>query len=144
MGTWIEALELAVKAHGSQVDKVGDPYILHPLRVSMRIGKTSGFDHPVAIVGLLHDVLEDTAVDVWDLWSAGYSVEIINALEALTHKEGEEYSDYILRVRENKLAVVVKLADIFDNLDPNRLEKLDPETASRLVAKYGMALGMLN
>lgn len=140
---WTDALRLAVGAHAGQLDKAGQPYILHPLRVSMRIARITGYDEPAAVVALLHDVLEDTDTDVWDLISEGYSDEIIQAVEAITHHEGESYIDYLKRVKQNDIALIVKLADISDNLGPERLDLLEPELAVRLIEKYGIALETL-
>ena len=140
---WTDALRLAVGAHAGQLDKAGQPYILHPLRVSMRIARITGYDEPAAVVALLHDVLEDTDTDVWDLISEGYSDEIIQAVEAITHREGESYTDYLKRVKQNDIALIVKLADISDNLGPERLDLLEPELAVRLIEKYGIALETL-
>ncbi len=54
MSTLEQAIALAVEIHKGQVDKYGQPYILHPLRVMFRL------EGEVAkIVGVLHDVVED-------------------------------------------------------------------------------------
>jgi hypothetical protein len=55
MSTLEHAIALAACAHAGQVDKAGQPYILHPLRVMLRL---SGADE--RIVAVLHDVVEDT------------------------------------------------------------------------------------
>lgn len=133
-----KAFEIAKSAHWGQKDREGEDYILHPLRVSKR-----GKNENERIVGLLHDVVEDTDVTLEHLAGAGFPKEIINAIEALTKEEGEVYSDYLDRVKTNELAKAVKLYDIEDNSDPERLNKLDEETRERLNKKYRYAKDFL-
>jgi (p)ppGpp synthase/HD superfamily hydrolase len=110
------------------VDKAGEPYILHPLRVMLRLENEVG-----RIVAVLHDVLEDTAIAVGDLRQAGYGEEVLQALEALTRRKGEQYADLIERAARNPLARRVKLADLADNLDAARLPELTDRDRERLV-----------
>ena len=110
-----DAICLAAKSHRSQVDKAGEPYILHVLRVIVRQG-----DEPGRIVAALHDVVEDSVTSLSDLENAGYSQEIRDAVDCMTRRAGESYDDMITRVAANPLARRVKLADLEDNLDPRR------------------------
>jgi len=125
------AIKLAIDAHHGQTDKAGEPYILHPLRVMVKMRAEEQ-----QIVAVLHDVVEDTLVSLSLLESEGFSPEIVDAIDRLTRRSHEPMSAYLDRVCESKLAVVVKLQDINDNLDARRLEKLDVETHARLVTKY--------
>ena len=50
-----DAIALAVEAHRGQVDRAGLPYVLHPLRVMLRLDSETE-----RIVAMLHDVVEDT------------------------------------------------------------------------------------
>jgi (p)ppGpp synthase/HD superfamily hydrolase len=103
-----------------------EPFILHPLRVMMRV------DSDIArIVAVLHDVLEDTACTMDSLRRAGYAEPVINALDRLTRRDGEAYETYIERINEDALARQVKLADLADNLANNR--RLADVSASREV-----------
>ena len=72
------AIEIATEAHQGQLDKAGRDYIEHPLRV-MEMGKTE----EEKIVGVLHDVIEDTAWTFEALANEGFSKEIIDALNKL-------------------------------------------------------------
>lgn len=126
-----KAIEIALAAHQGQVDKANEPYILHPLRV---MSKLDGENERV--VGVLHDVVEDTDVTLSDLIEAGFNREVIAAIDALTRKTGETYNDYISRVLTNSLACVVKLVDLEDNL--NRSIE-DTEMQSELFARYEKA-----
>jgi (p)ppGpp synthase/HD superfamily hydrolase len=70
----------------------------------------------LSIIGLLHDVVEDTDCTFSDLRAGGYEDHIVTAVNALTRRTGEEYFTYIQRVSENTLATIVKLADLEVNL----------------------------
>ena len=118
---------LAAKGHMGQVDKGGHPYILHPTRVMLSCKTVEE-----KTVAMLHDLLEDTAYTEDDLREEGFPAEIIEAVVCLTKTEGEEYADYVERVCQNKLAARVKLADLKDNMDLNRLPGLTPKDFQRL------------
>ena len=132
-----DAIELAVKAHRDQLDKAGAPYILHSLRVMMRMQTEKE-----QIVAVLHDVLEDTTVDLSLLKKMGYSDEVIEAIKCLTRQSTEPYSEYIERIKSNSLSLVVKIEDLTDNLDLQRIKRPSPEDLKRH-AKYKKALKVL-
>ncbi len=131
------ALILATIAHDKQIDKGGQPYILHPLRVALKMDTIEG-----KIVGLLHDVLEDSDFAVDDLIDDGFPPEIIDAVIALTRKKEENYQQFILRCKENPLARQVKLADLEDNLDTTRLPEIGEKERQR-IKKYEQAVLIL-
>ena len=108
------ALKFATMAHEGQLDKDGLPYILHPITVGLRYGKTQN----QKIVGLLHDVVEDTPYTFNDIRFQGFSENIIEALMLLTHQKEVSYDDYLKRIKEsgNKLAISVKINDLTHNL----------------------------
>ena len=110
-----KALQIAARAHEGQTDKNGQPYILHPLRVMNAVE-----DEAAKIVAALHDVIEDSSVTVEDLRQEGFEVGVLAALECLTHRKGESYSDYVARCKCNVIARQVKLADLEDNARPSR------------------------
>ena len=111
-----KALEIARKAHAGQVDKGGDTYIFHPVRVALHCRTETE-----KIVALLHDVVEDTDVTLDDLRKEGFDTEVLDALQCLTRIEGEDYMDFIQRVATNPLATQVKIHDLKDNMDVSRL-----------------------
>ena len=113
-------------AHAGQVDRGGADYYLHPFAVA-EMCKTE----EEKIVALLHDVVEDTAVTLEDLTGFGFSPEIIEAIDALTHAPNEDYCDYIARVKKNKLAAVVKINDLIHNSDLSRLKAITPKDLAR-------------
>lgn len=133
MSTLERAIEIAAAAHAGQRDKVGEPYILHPLRV-MALVRTD----EARIVAVLHDVIEDGP---WKdggktLVEAGFEPGLIDAVRCLTRNHDESYEAFIERCAGNALAREVKLADIADNLDAERLQQLSPPTQRRLRQKY--------
>ncbi|MBQ7102516.1 MAG: GTP pyrophosphokinase [Anaerotignum sp.] len=111
-----KARRIAEEAHQGQADKGGMPYILHPVRVMQNCETEEE-----KITALLHDVLEDSDYTLEELRKEGFSEEILNALICLTHREGEDYMDYIERICGNPLAVRVKYADLQDNMDLSRI-----------------------
>jgi (p)ppGpp synthase/HD superfamily hydrolase len=116
-----DAISLAVQSHRGQTDKAGRQYISHPLCVMLSF-KGGAEDDDARMAAILHDVVEDTPVALSDLAHAGYPHVVVQAVDVLTRRAdaGESYPAYISRVATNPLAVRVKLADLEDNLDPNR------------------------
>ncbi len=131
------AIELAVKHHKGQVDKAGQPYILHPLRLMLVMSTESE-----RIVAVLHDILEDTPISLDDLRKEGFAEKIISAIECVTKIDGEDYDSFIERITKNPLATAVKLADLEDNMDLSRLPEVT-EKDRALVAKYQRATKVL-
>jgi (p)ppGpp synthase/HD superfamily hydrolase len=130
---------IAYGAHAGQVDKAGEMYACHVQRVAARL------DDPAdQVVAWLHDVLEDTAVTVPDLIVAGIPANLIDTVRVLTHRRHEPREVYYDRIRVDPRAVRVKLADIADNTDPDRLAVLDSSTRERLVEKYAKAQAALS
>lgn len=138
MFTVFDAIRIAAFAHEGQFDKGRPdlPYLTHPMRVM------SQFDQPdQQMVAVLHDSIEDSDGRVTFGWvlDEGCPFEVVAAVDALTHRDGESNEHYWARVRDNPLALVVKLADIADNMNPDRLALLEPEHRDRLIAKYTRA-----
>ncbi|MCB0084212.1 MAG: HD domain-containing protein [Caldilineaceae bacterium] len=127
MSTLTKAIEIAARAHADQTDKVGAPYILHPLRIMMRV---TGEEEQ--IVAVLHDVVEDSDYTLDDLRAAGFAPEIVEAVDLLTHRDEDSYDAYVERLSTNPLARRVKLGDLEDNMDIKRLEQITPKALARL------------
>jgi (p)ppGpp synthase/HD superfamily hydrolase len=121
-----KAIDIATKAHTGQVDKAGQSYINHPLRV-MGMGTTD----EEKIVGVLHDVVEDSDWTFEQLAAEGFSAEIIDALRCVTKlSDDEPYDKFIQRVKSNPLAVKVKINDLTDNMDIRRLAYISEKMLS--------------
>ena len=128
MSTLERAIEIATEAHRGQFDKAGNDYIGHSLRV-MAMGKTTD----EKIVGVLHDVVEDTDWTFERLAAEGFSEEVLDALLCVTKlSEDEPYDKFIARVKTNPLAGVVKLNDLSDNMDIRRLPYISDKDVKRL------------
>jgi (p)ppGpp synthase/HD superfamily hydrolase len=133
-----KARKLAERVHAGQVDKAGRPYVEHLERVAETV------QHPKSLglakaVAWLHDIVEDTEVGELDLMAAAMPAEVVAAVLAITHQPNEPRTDYYARVRANDLALAVKLADVADNANPERLAVLDEATRARLERKYALA-----
>ena len=127
-------IDFALVAHQGQTDKLGAPYILHPLRVGCA-GKTISEQK----VGFLHDVLEDTKLYMADIqFECELNQEEINALLCLRHEKNEPYLDYLEDVKRDPLALAVKKLDLLDNQDRTArfAAELGFETYARLAKKY--------
>jgi (p)ppGpp synthase/HD superfamily hydrolase len=143
-----KAILMAVQAHHGQTDKAGLPYILHPMRIAMSLDTIEA-----KIVAFLHDVLEDTDITVQKLYDEGFPDHIVEAVDAVTRrvyypengiKTKEVYHDMIRRIRDtSKLAVQVKIADLYDNLNPSRMVVLSEEEVGRM-KRYHKALRILH
>lgn len=122
----MDALSLCRGLHADQTDKCGQPYWIHPFTVAMRgfTGYNSSNYFSCAIVGLLHDIPEDTGISI-DTLSKLISLtpEEIEALHLLTHQNGMSYDEYINSIleSENNVAMIVKLDDLMHNMNLNRL-----------------------
>jgi len=133
-----KAYEVAKRAHLGQVDKAGEDYIKHPQKVASFVKS----DEEKA-VAYLHDVIEDTELTLEDLHEYEFSKEVIEAVDIITKKKGEDYQSYLNSVKKNKLARAVKLADLRHNLDLTRLTKVTEKDIERK-EKYQKAIDFLN
>ena len=128
-----QAISIASLAHAGQLDKGGEPYILHPLRVMMKLK-----DERQRIVAVLQDVIEDTKVTDMNLIIQGLEIDLINVILTLTRNKNESYDEYINRISKDEFAIQVKLADLEDNMDISRIKNPIGKDYERVV-KYGKA-----
>jgi (p)ppGpp synthase/HD superfamily hydrolase len=127
MSTLERAISLAAEAHAGQVDKAGQPYILHPLRVMLRMSTEQE-----QIAAVLHDVVEDTNVTLAQLATEGFSQTVLAAIEALTKLPGESRIEAAARATSNAVARTVKLADNAENMDLSRIANPTEKDFARL------------
>lgn len=127
MATLERAIAIAAAAHAGQVDKAGQPYILHPLRVMLRVA--TEYERMAAV---LHDVVEDTDVTLHTLAAEGFAPGVIAAVEALTKHPGESRMQAAERAAANPIARVVKLADNAENMDLSRIANPTAKDYARL------------
>ena len=131
------AIAIAAAAHEGQVDKGGAPYILHPLRVMLRVNTLEE-----RIVAVLHDVVEDCGISFDDLRNEGFSETVLMAIASVTKVPDESYEEFVERVAQNPIGRVVKLADLEENSDLSRIAQPSWEDLER-VEKYRRAIGVL-
>jgi (p)ppGpp synthase/HD superfamily hydrolase len=141
MATLERAIEIAAQVHTGQVDKAGQPYILHPLRLMLAVSSPEA-----RMAAVLHDVVEDSegAVTLETLRAEGFSGDVVAAVEALTKRAEEEddYEAFIRRLAPNPLAREVKLADLRDNSDLSRIAAPTERDRER-IKKYRRAIAYL-
>lgn len=139
MSTLERAIAIAAEAHAGHFDKAGAPYVLHPLRIMLRV---SSIDE--RIVAVLHDVVEDCQGWTFDrLRSEGFSDHIIEALQSVTKRDGEGYEAFVRRAASNPIGLRVKLADLHDNSDLSRIA-MPSERDFRRIEKYRRAIDLIN
>lgn len=132
MNKRISAKEIAEIAHRGQFRKDGiTPYITHPEAVASFFG-----DDRLKDIAWLHDVVEDTCISLEQLSILGIPNDILNVVERLTRAKGEKYLNYILSIKYNDEARMVKIQDILHNYGDN--------PSSRQKERYEMALYILN
>jgi len=137
MSTLARAISLAAQYHEGQTDKGGRPYVFHPLRLMLK-----ALTEQEQIAAVLHDTIEDTDLTLDDLRKEGFSDEIVEAIDRLSRREEETYHEFILRIKENRLAARVKILDLQDNMDLTRIKKPSEKDQKRLL-KYSRALDTL-
>ena len=120
-----------------EVQKAGVDYINHPLTVASKCSSEKE-----KIVALLHDVIEDTQVTIEDL-RLFFDEEIVEAINLLTHREEDDYMTYLAKIKNNKLAKIVKIADLENNMDLSRLPNPTEKDYQRLENKYKPAYKFL-
>ena len=134
-----KAMRIAYAAHHGQVDHNGIPYIFHPIHLAEAMD-----DEVSCCAALLHDVVEDTEVTLEEL-SREFPQEIIAVVQLLTHKPDTDYYDYVRAIKDNPVAVKIKLADIAHNTSFDRCagSNLPAEKIEYFRKKYEKAKNIL-
>ncbi|MDR1734666.1 MAG: hypothetical protein LBR73_07300 [Oscillospiraceae bacterium] len=132
-----KAEALMRRAHEGQTDKAGQPYYLHPLAVAALVD-----GEEAKAVALLHDVSEDCGISAAMLKTEGFHAAIVETVQVLERRPGDNYWDYLRRIADYPLAVQVKLADLAHNSDRSRLPDPTPADEARY-AKYAKATAYL-
>lgn len=132
MSTLSKMIAIAATAHAGQTDKAGKAYILHPLKV-MHYLKTE--DEELMCIAVGHDLCEDTSVTFLQLEEEGFSSRVVEGIRALTKQRGESYEEYKRKVKSNKDAILVKMADLRHNSDLRRLKGVTEKDVAR-TARY--------
>ncbi|MCB0283301.1 MAG: HD domain-containing protein [Calditrichae bacterium] len=122
-----KALIIAANAHTGQIQRNGEPYILHPLRIMLQMETI-----PEKIAAILHDVIEDSDITLEMLQKEGFSDDVLKTVDLLTHYEKDSYEEYIERLKSFPMARHIKIADLNDNMKIQRLKKVGEKDFQRL------------
>ena len=126
----------AVRWHEGQRDKAGQPYVTHPERVAGRLSAPEE-----QVVAWLHDTVEDTGLTLREIENA-FGPETAAAGDAVSRRPGEEWEDYLRRVKQNEVARKVKISDLIDNSNLSRIPAVTLRDVDRQL-KYNQALRYL-
>lgn len=129
MNILAKAIQFAADKHSDQTDKGGNAYVLHPLRMMMRL-RTS--DEELMSVAVLHDVVEDCGVSFDELRAFGMTERVVAGVKALTRQNGETYEQFIERLAGNRDALLIKREDLRDNSDLTRLKGVTEKDVARM------------
>jgi len=135
-----EAYDFADQAHKGQVRKSGEPYILHPLAVA-DIVLDMHLDVISIVTALLHDVVEDTTVDLQQVRekfgeTCAMLVDGLTKLEKIRFQSREEqqnenYRKMFVAMAQDIRVIIIKLADRLHNM---RTLKFQSEESQRRIA----------
>ena len=132
-----KALKICFDAHKNQVDNNGLPYVFHPFHLAEQMETEDEI-----CTALLHDVVEDSEYTIENLRREGFASAVLEAVALLTHDPDVPYMNYIQKIRKNKVARKVKLADLTHNSDPNR-KTPENEWERTRARKYRIAKAIL-
>lgn len=122
-----KAIAIAALAHQEQTDENGFPYILHPIRMMLRMDTETEM-----MAAVLHDILEDTNWTLEQLKTEGIPGDVLDLVERLSRYNHQSYEEFIERIIEDHTAIKIKLADLEDNMDMRRLPAISIDDINRL------------
>lgn len=113
-------------------DKGNNSYLEHLYYVSDNLKEEN-----MKIVGLLHDLFEDTEIKGNDLIDIEFTNDIIKSIQIVTRKN-ETYNEFINRIIDSndKVAIYVKKVDLENNMDLSRIKNPNRTDYERLNNKY--------
>ena len=136
-------ITLIKKLHEGQLDKAGNPYWTHPIRVMNYLDPNLPDNYK--FTALLHDTIEDCGINRDYLLAEGYDIEVVDAVVLLSRDKSKgSYIDWIHSIKKSKndIAIKVKIADNQDNSDPERINQL-PEHERSISNRYERSLKIL-
>lgn len=148
---YVKAKVIVSELFKDKVDKAGKPYIGHLISVSDKLD-----DYSEKVAGLLHDTLEDTDIRYEDLLKIGFTEEILEIVKLVTKEnidtsnmtKEEKLHNYNKKIDSiinsgNIHAIRLKIADMSDNYNPERLKELPEEKQEWFREKYKKQLEKL-
>ena len=135
----VKAFKIAYRAHDGQLRASGEPYIIHPIAVADLL-KEIGAGSSVIAAGLLHDVVEDTGVELSEIEKI-FGLEVKVLVEGVTKLGGIHFNNrteaqaenlrkMFLAMASDIRVVLVKLADRLHNM--RTIEWLNDERKQRI------------
>jgi GTP pyrophosphokinase len=133
-----EAYEFAEKAHGSELRKSGEPYIIHPHAIAVTLAEL-GMGRDTIVAGILHDTVEDTQVTLEEIEEkfgskVRFMVEGVTKLSKLKYRGLERHVESLRRLfvatANDVRVIIIKLADRLHNMQT--LEFVDPAKQKRI------------
>ena len=153
----VRAYKFSDVAHAGQVRHSGEPYVSHCIEVA-RILADLQLDTTTVVSGLLHDIVEDTAITIEDV-AREFGSEIAQIVDGLTkianlplssreERQVENYRKLLLSIAKDARVILIKLADrlhnmrTLDYLEPEKQRRVAQETRdlyAPLAHRFGMA-----
>lgn len=119
------AFTISMEAHKDMRRKSGEPYIFHPLSVAEICVEEIGLGTTSIIAALLHDVVEDTDIQLKDLERI-FGTKIARIIDGLTKIRGvfeygtsaqaENFRKMLFTLSEDVRVILIKLADRLHNM----------------------------
>jgi len=139
-----KAERIARKAHKKQKRRGGEPYIIHPEAIVeniINLDLDNRDEQYYMATAWLHDVIEDCNISHLDLVDKDIPLDVIEAVGYLTKEKNEDYLDYILKVKRNRMAREIKVLDIRHNIEslPNDGKEINKTRFQR----YRLAIWIL-
>lgn len=135
------ARDFAEFAHNGQLDKAGNPFFSHVERVTENLSN-DGYDESILTIGWLHDIIDDGGFTLSDL-QMFFPESIWKGVYHLSHNKTLSREDYLDQIAENKNAIIVKIADINDNMMITRKPIMNDKEYQRTI-KYNHEIEWLN
>ncbi len=151
-----KAFNIALEAHKGTRRKSGEPYIYHPLAVAHICVDEIGLGTTSIVAALLHDVVEDTDIDLEDI-EKDFGTKVASIIDGLTKISGvfeygssqqaENFRKMLLTLSEDVRVILIKLADrlhnmrTLDSMPRNKQLRISSET-SYLYAPLAHRLGL--
>ncbi len=134
-----QAYDFAVKHHGAAQRDSGEAYYSHPIRVASLLADVR-LDEVTIVAGLLHDVVEDTEIDIGDI-EVRFGADVAELVDGVTkldkleftsqeEAQAENFQKYILAMTSDIRVLLVKLADRLHNMETLHFRK-KPESRQR-------------
>ncbi len=134
-----QAYDFAVKHHGAQQRDSGEAYYSHPIRVANLLADVR-LDEVTIVAGLLHDVVEDTEIDIGDI-EVRFGADVAELVDGVTKldkldfmskeaAQAENFQKFILAMTSDIRVLLVKLADRLHNMETLHHRK-KPESRQR-------------